>query len=176
MTNLGPYKPYLWRLGLVAVISIVSVAVFNEIVHAMLKDPSDRSSTIIQLVIPPGTAEKVASGQDEPILPKDMVFVAGDTLVVNNQDTASHQLGPLWVPAGASASLVLDRAENLVYSCSFQSTRYMGVDVRQPTTMVTRLTALAVAAPTVAALLFFYSLVLFPVGESPRRQSAPANR
>ncbi len=176
MTNSTAFKPYLWRLGLVTLLSIISVAVFNEIVHALLKDPSDRFPTTIQLVIPAGTAEKVAAGQDEPILQEDMVYVAGDTLVVQNQDVVSHQLGPLWVPAGASARLVLDRAENLLYTCSFEVDRSMGLDVRQPTTMVTRLVALAVAAPTVTALLFFYSLVIFPVGGRPGHQAVPENR
>ena len=37
-----------------------------------------------------------------------MSFVVGDTLVVKNEDSVEHQLGPLWIPAGSSASMPLN--------------------------------------------------------------------
>ena len=60
-------------------------------------------------------------------------------------------------PAGATASLAMDIPEKLTYSCSFSPTRYLNLDVRQPTTIVTRIIALTVAVPTLSALVFLYS-------------------
>jgi hypothetical protein len=92
-----------------------------------------------------------------------MVFVIGDTLEVVNQDSESHQLGPIWVPPGATGSLVMEDIGKLAYSCSFSSTQYLGLDIRQPTTLGTRLLALSFAAPTMTALIFIYSLAARPI-------------
>jgi hypothetical protein len=93
-----------------------------------------------------------------------MVFMMGDTLVVKNEDTVDHQLGPVWVPPGSTASLALEKPNKYAYSCSFIPSKYLGLDVRQATTIGVRLTALAISAPTVTALIFIYSLLVFPIG------------
>jgi hypothetical protein len=157
-------RPYLLRLGIVLVVSFVLTAIFNEAVYRLQKDPYDRPPQTIQLVIPAGTAERVAQGQSIPSLPEEMVFVIGDQLEVKNEDAVAHQLGPLWAPPGTSASLVMQKSQKSGYTCSFQTTQVMGIDVRTPTTFSTRLTALLLAGPTTAALLFLYSFLLFPLG------------
>ena len=166
-------RPYLLRLGLILGLSIVFVAIFNEAVFLLQKDPHDRAPQTIELVIPKGTAARVEAGEDDPTIPEEMVFVLGDTLLVRNDDTTSHQLGPIWVPAGASASLAMGEPAKLAYSCSFSTTRYLNLDVRQPTTLGTRITALLLAAPTMAALIYIYSLLVFPLGgKTPGKTSA----
>ncbi len=45
-----------------------------------------RPSQEILLVIPPGTAKRVALGQQPPSIPQNMSFVVGDTLVVKNEN------------------------------------------------------------------------------------------
>lgn len=174
MKKPNPFRPYLVRLGLILVLSIVFVAIFNEAVFLLQKDQFDRAPQTIELVIPAGTADRVEAGEDNPTLPAEMVFVLGDTLLVRNEDTTSHQLGPVWVPAGATASLVMGEAAKLAYSCSFSTSRYLNLDVRQPTTLGTRLTALILAAPTMTALLFIYSLLAFPVGSKPVKSTQAA--
>ncbi len=64
-----------------------------------------------------------------------MTFVVGDTLVVVNQDSVDHQLGPLWIPPGTSASLNLDTEQNYAFQCSFQPTKVFGLDVHEPVTL-----------------------------------------
>lgn len=164
MTKKNSLRPYLLRFGLILVVSTIFVAVFNEAVFLLQKDPHDRAPQTIELVIPAGTAARVEAGDDDPTIPAEMVFVMGDTLLVRNEDIASHQLGPVWVPAGATASLAMSEPAKLAYSCSFSTSRYLNLDVRQPTTFGTRVTALLLAAPTMTALLFIYSLLVFPVG------------
>ena len=162
-TSKNSIRPYLVRLGVVIVISLVFTAVFNEGVVQFQRVNYDRAPQVIELVIPAGTSKQVGAGQNEPVIPAEMSFVIGDTLQVKNEDSVSHQLGPIWVPAGTTASLVMGQADKLAYSCSFTVSRYLNIDVYPPTTLGTRLAALIVAGPTTAALLFLYSLLMFPI-------------
>jgi hypothetical protein len=156
-------KPYLLRLVVVIVISIAFALIFNEISYRTQKDHADRAPHTVRLVIPPGTAVLVEAGQNPASIPSEMSFVTGDVLEVVNEDSAPHQLGPIWVPPGTTGRLVMEKADKLAYSCSFQTTQYLGLDVRSPTTFGTRLVALSFTAPTVGALLFIYSLLVYPV-------------
>jgi hypothetical protein len=159
------FSPYLIRLGIVSIISLVFAAGFNEATYILQKAPTDRGPRTVQIVIPAGTAERIKAGDTAPFLPDEMVFVIGDVLEVVNEDAVSHQLGPIWVPAGATGSLVMNQIERVRYSCSFQSQQYLGIDIRTPITITTRLTALALTVPTLGALLFLYSLAAYPVGK-----------
>jgi hypothetical protein len=143
-------------------IGLVLGLVISEIAFRALRRDTDREPTTVELVIPAGTSDRITAGEVVPEIPKNMVFMIGDTLLVHNEDSANHQLGPVWVPAGSSASLVLDTAENYTYSCSFTSDQYLGLDVRQRVTASTRVQAvIAVGIPT-AAMLAIYSFILFP--------------
>jgi hypothetical protein len=161
-------RPYWIRLGIVLLISLVGVAIFNEVTYRLQKDDYDRSPKTIQLVIPEGTAARVTQGQDVPSIPSEMIFVIGDKLEVVNQDVVSHQLGPIWVPPGTTGSLVMETAAKLAYSCSFQSTRYLNLDIRSGTSLGTRLTGLFLAGPATAIFVFVYSLLVFPVDKKPK--------
>lgn len=151
------------RLLILFVISLAVVWGGSEMAFAIQKEKYDRAPQEIELVIPAGTAERVAAGEPVPSIPDEMVFVLGDTLVVDNQDVVGHQLGPLLVPPGAKASLALEQPSKFAYQCSFQPTRYLGIDVRQPTNLSTRLTALGLATPPTTAFLFVYSLIIWPI-------------
>ncbi len=157
------YRPYLYRLIITLILSLVIVAGINEGFYLVQKEKTDRAPKTVQLVIPDGTAARVAAGEAVPAIPEAMVFVVGDTLEVKNEDVDSHQLGPIWVPAGATGRLVLETADKYSYTCSFVPSRYLGVDVRQATTLATRLTALGIATPPMAVFLFIYGLLVFPI-------------
>jgi len=97
-------KALLRRIGISLLIGLVLGILINEITFAFLREDS-RPPERILMVIPDGTADLVAQGQQPPSLPESMLFVIGDTLVVRNDDRVDHQLGPLWIPAGSEASL-----------------------------------------------------------------------
>jgi hypothetical protein len=147
------------RILVSILLGILVAAVTIEISYQVLKR-ENREPQQIQLVIPAGTAQNVASGQMPPSIPEDMTFVVGDTLVVVNQDEVDHQLGPLWIPAGTSASLNLDTEENYILECSFQPTKVFGMDVLQPVTLGTRLTGILFAGFPLGALFAVYSILL----------------
>jgi hypothetical protein len=170
MNGKTDFTPYLVRFVIVLLVSLVLVAAFNEGTHLLQREDHDRAPEVIQLVIPKGAAERIASGETVPSIPEEMVFVVGDTLEVMNEDSAVHQLGPLTVPPGATARMLMEQANKYAYSCSFQPSRYLGLDVRQGTTLSTRLTGLVVATPATVAFLFIYSLAAFPI-RSRQRES-----
>ena len=156
-------RPYLIRLLVTALISVVAVAVVNEGAYLIQKEKYDRPPKTIQLLIPAGTAARLAAGESVQSIPDKMIFVMGDVLEVKNQDSVAHQLGPVWVPAGATGRLALNEPNKYTYSCSFSTTRFLGLDVRKPTTLGTRLTALIFATPPMTTFLFIYSLLVFKI-------------
>ena len=144
-------------LGLVGAIGI------NEFTFIFLKSEAGRAPKRIELVIPAGTAERVAQGQVNPALPEKMVFVAGDTLVVKNLDLVDHRLGPLFIPTASSATLTLGEANNYAYTCSFQPGQVFGLDVQEPVTSATRLYGILIAGVPLGLMLGMYSLVVWPL-------------
>jgi len=157
-------QAFLRRFFILLLVSVVVVLLVSEGFYRLIRNDSERAPRTIELTIPPGAAGRIAAGEPGPEIP-NMVFVRGDTLLVHNQDSSSHELGPIWLPPGASGSLVLGEANNYVYNCSFQSTRYLGLTVRAPVTWMARLSALWYGAPPLLMFLLVYSFVLFPLGK-----------
>ena len=144
-------------------------AAVGEIPFLFLRETARPPQEIV-LTIPAGTAEQVSRGEKQPSIPENMIFVVGDTLVIENEDVVDHKLGPLWIPANSSAQLSLDQEESFAYECAFQPGSYFGLDVRQPLTLSTRLYGILYAGLPLAILIALYSLVI-PVKNN---ESAPA--
>ena len=140
-------------------LGIFIAGAMSEISFQVLKR-ENREPQRVNLVIPAGTAERVARGEVPPTIPEDLTFVVGDVLVVINDDSVDHQLGPLWIPPGTSASLSLDNEQKFAFQCSFQPTKYLGLDVREPVTLGTRLTGILFAGFPLGALFAVYSILV----------------
>jgi hypothetical protein len=152
------------RRVLIAMVLGIAVAVgVNEGSFLFLKSAAGRAPRDIELVIPAGTADRLAQGEGSPMIPEGMVFVIGDTLIVKNEDTVDHRLGPLFIPAGTSARMNLSEASNFTYECSFQPTQYFGLDVREPVTWNTRLYGILFAGVPLGTLLALYSFLIWPL-------------
>ena len=91
-----------------------------------------------------------------------MTFVVGDKLVVRNEDSVDHKLGPLWIPANSSAQLSLDQEASLAYECTFQPGKYFGLDVHEPLTTGTRIYGIFYVAIPMAILIALYSVLFTP--------------
>lgn len=131
----------------------------SEIPFLFLQETA-RPPQEITLVIPQGTAEQVARGEQPPTIPENMSFVVGDTLVIRNEDSVDHKLGQLWIPANASAQLSLDQEESFAYECSFQPGNYFGLDVNQPLTLGTRIYGILYVGIPLGVLISLYILVM----------------
>ncbi|HUC20413.1 MAG TPA: hypothetical protein VMR98_02880 [Candidatus Polarisedimenticolaceae bacterium] len=155
------------RLLISMVLGFLIAIGINEFSFIFMKSEAGRGPERIEMVIPAGTADKLARGEEDPTLPDKMVFVQGDTLVVVNQDIVNHRLGPLFIPAGTSASLTLNQAANITYSCSFEPTQYFGLDVREPVSTATRLEGIFISALPLGVLFMLYSILVWPLTPKP---------
>lgn len=155
------------RVLLWLAIGIVLAVIINESSFFFLKSEAGRPPEEIRLVIPAGTAGQVAQGQQPPSIPADMVFVVGDTLTIENQDVVDHNMGPMFIPAGSSASMSFNSASNLVYTCSFQANSSFGLDVREPVTWGTRIYGVIFAGIPLGSLLALYSFIIWPLKKNP---------
>ena len=149
------------RILISVLLGLLIGALVSEVPFLFLQETA-RAPREIVLTIPAGTADQVARGEQPPTLPKNMMFVVGDRLVVRNEDTVDHKLGPLWIPASSSAELALEQEESLAYECSFQPGQYFGLDVREPLTPSTRIYGIVYVALPMAILILLYSFVVTP--------------
>jgi hypothetical protein len=167
MNNRPLVIAFLKRFLILLGISILLVGGLSELAYRLTKDPTSRPAGTVELIIPSGTAERIQAGQEAEGIPQDMVFVVGDTLVVKNIDTEPHQFDLMYIPAGTSASMALGTANDFAFSCSFQSSRYYNLTVRQATTWVTRLQALWYGVPVTVMFLLTYSFIFWPLRPKP---------
>lgn len=159
-----PLRIALKRILYSTLIGLAIGLAISEVSFYFLQETT-RPPAVIELVIPQGTAERIARGEAPPSIPASMTFVLGDTLLVRNNDAVDHELGPLWIPAGSSASLTFNTAASYAYDCSFQLGNYIGLDVREPLTLSTRLYGILFAGLPLGGLIALYSLVM-PVKKS----------
>lgn len=157
------------RLIFSLLVGLLLGAAISEIPFLFLQETA-RPPQEITLVIPNGTAEQVARGEQPPSIPENMSFVVGDTLVIRNQDAVDHKLGQLWIPANSSAQLSLDQEESFAFECSFQPDNYFGLDVNEPLTLGTRIYGILYVGIPLGVLIALYSLVM-PVK---KKENVPA--
>lgn len=157
------------RILFSVVLALLLGVLISEVPFLFLQDTARAPREII-LTIPPGTAEQIARGEQPPSIPENMTFVVGDRLVVRNEDSVDHKLGPLWIPANSSAQLSLDQEESFAYECTFQPGQYFGLDVREPLTPGTRIYGILYIALPMAILIALYSFVFTPK----KKEDAPA--
>jgi hypothetical protein len=166
---MSPKKEIVRRILVSMLIGLLIGVAVGEIPFILQRETARQPQTVV-INIPPGTADRVALGESPPTIPENMIFVVGDVLVVENNDSVDHKLGPLWIPAHTSAQLALSQKENLAYECSFQPGKYLGLDVREPLTMATRLYGIFYAGIPLGVLIALYSFA-FP---SKKKENASA--
>jgi hypothetical protein len=140
-------------------IGLLLGAAISELPFIFLRETT-RPPKEITLVIPNGTADEVARGEQPPGIPENMAFVVGDTLIVKNEDSVDHKLGPLWIPANSTAQLSLDQEGSLAYECSFQAKQYFGIDVKEPLTSATRIYGIIYVGLPLGILIALYASVM----------------
>lgn len=150
------YKREILYVALSLFVGILLALVMTELAYGFQVKSQDRDGKQLRLVIPLGTANLLQAGGESPNIPTDMTFVVGDVLVVENQDDADHQVGPLFIPKGATAKLSFNKPENLAYTCTFTPEKYLGLEVKPPLTIATRLTGVFSAGIPLGILMALY--------------------
>ena len=154
-------KPFVIRFLLCITAGLLIAIPLSELAFYWQASTTSRPPKTVVLDIPAGTSTRVSNGTS--VIPQDMIFVLGDTLVVNNHDSVAHTLGPLFIPPGGTASLALKQIGNLSYVCSFQPTKYEGLTVTDALTLTTRVEGIIIAGFPLGMLFFLYSLILRPL-------------
>jgi hypothetical protein len=149
------------RLLSSVILGLLTGTIISEAPFIFLRE-SSRAPREIVLTIPAGTADQVKRGEQPPSIPQNMTFVVGDRLVVRNEDSADHKLGPLFIPANSSAQLALDQEESLSYECSFQPGKVFGLDVQEPVTLGTRLFGIVFVGFPMAILFALLGFFVVP--------------
>jgi hypothetical protein len=57
-------------------------------------------ASVVELVVPAGTNDRLMAGETVDILPTELTFRVGDTLRIRNEDTVAQEVGPYFVAAG----------------------------------------------------------------------------
>ena len=151
------------RIIISMLIGLVMGAIVSEVSFYLLNNGQTRPPKLVELDIPAGTAGRVARGEPNASLPASMTFVVGDTLLVQNYDTVAHQLGPLFIPAGTSASMKLASEEGYNLLCSFQPSKYLQLSVLPPLTIGTRIVGILEAGLNVGFLIAVYAVFAIPI-------------
>jgi hypothetical protein len=157
------------KLFISLVVGMALGAAISEIPFIFLRETARPPQEVV-LTIPAGTAEQVARGEQPPSIPENMIFVVGDMLIVKNEDSVDHKLGPLWIPASSSAQLPLGQEENLAFECTFQPGNYFGLDVHEPLTVSTRLFGIVYTGLPMSILIALYSFAI----PAKKNENAPA--
>ncbi len=160
-------KFVLSRFAISIVIGLILGAIISEVSYYFLKTGETRPPQVVELDIPAGTADRIARGEAVSSIPSNLIFVMGDTLLVKNQDSVPHTLGPLFIPPGSSATMNLNQAQDYTVACSFQPSKYIGLSVQSPLDTSTRLFGIVEAGVPMGLLFALYSLVAFPRKQKP---------
>ena len=81
------------------------------------------------LVIPEGTWERIAAGENPLQIPPTWTFQAEDRLVLINEDRVGHQLGPFYVPGRETRAFNLQPALGGALLCSLHPDGVITIDV-----------------------------------------------
>jgi len=151
------------RFLLTMLLGILSAIVINEVSFLFLRSENGRAATEFNYLIPAGTADKIAAGEEVKIIPNGKKFVIGDRLTIENRDNKDHNFGDLFIPAGSSASMVFSLSNNYAYSCSFQSETLLGFEVYEPVSFWLRLGGILLAGIPLGMLYWIYGILVFPI-------------
>jgi len=81
------------------------------------------------VVIPKGTGKRIASGFHLFLIPADLQLHVGDSLVVVNDDTQVHQVGPFFVRPGETMTHTFVEPGRFVGACTFHPAGQVAIEV-----------------------------------------------
>jgi len=97
------------------IIPLMAIAIFVLAAPAHHQRPTPITT---EYVVPLGTWDKVNIGEHVQIMPPQVQFHVGDTLVIRNDDSRTTVVGPYTVGPGQTLREVFDRPETLSGVCS----------------------------------------------------------
>lgn len=68
-----------------------------------------REPETVEILVPAGTQDRLGAGEEVVIMPAELRFRVGDTLVIRNEDRVAQTVGPYLVMAGETVELTYGR-------------------------------------------------------------------
>jgi hypothetical protein len=90
--------------GLVGAMAVL-VAALVLLLVVFVGGGTDREPKTFRFVIPAGTGDRIAAGEEVEIVPSRLVVHVGDRLLLRNKDDAQHHMGPLVVDPNGLLSM-----------------------------------------------------------------------
>jgi hypothetical protein len=115
-----------WLAACVLLLVGLSVAAYRG---AVLREEARR----VVIIIPPGTAERIEAGDPASVPPHQIEMVLGvqDILVIDNQDTVWHEVGPYWIAPGRTLTQRFTRPGVVRQACTMTSEQQVEIVVRE---------------------------------------------
>jgi hypothetical protein len=92
----------------------------DSIINRTAPETTADASREFHIIIPEGTNDLIEAGQEPNVIPNEIILKLGEQniLVIQNNDTADHFVGPFFVRAGESIRQEFTRPEIYEGGCS----------------------------------------------------------
>jgi hypothetical protein len=86
--------------------------------RVQVSDVDDDAEFDFDYLIPPGTADRIAAGEEVEIVPQELVIEVGESIRIVNDDAVGHIVGVFYVGAGETLTQRFDSPGELSGECS----------------------------------------------------------
>lgn len=114
-------------LGLAVLLAVVGYVVAGGSTGSSSESADAPSS--YGVVIPSGTGKRIASGFHLYLIPENLQMHVGDTLVVVNEDTMVHEVGPFFVRPGETMRHTFVEPGKYIGACTFHPAGEVSIEV-----------------------------------------------
>jgi hypothetical protein len=111
-------------VALFTVAAVVIVAVPLTLALAL-----PQTGQTLTFVIPAGTADRVAAGEEVTILPNDLRMRQRDLLVLINEDSSTHQVASILIGSGERVETRFSKATSVSGYCSLHPSGQITISV-----------------------------------------------
>jgi plastocyanin len=115
-------------LGLALLLAAVAYLVASD---QASQDPaaSPAEPASFGVVIPKGLGKRIASGYHYFLIPEDLQLHVGDSLVVVNDDTQVHEVGPFFVRPGETLTHTFTEPGTFIGACTFHPVGQVKIEI-----------------------------------------------
>ena len=114
------------RTLLLYLLSGVLIAAIPVVVSRLVDQPPGDTYTID---IPPGTAERLAAGEDVEVIPDELGFTLRDVLIIVNRDSAVHTIGPFEIGPGERSEHSFNEVAAISAYCSLHPSGSISISI-----------------------------------------------
>lgn len=102
------------------------IATIPVVVARFVDQPPGETYTID---IPPGTAERLAAGEEVEVIPDELDFTLRDVLIIVNRDSVAHTIGPFEVGPGEQSEHSFNEAAAISAYCSLHPSGSISISI-----------------------------------------------